>query len=459
MNKPLIVRLYKIGFGDCIHLIVPNHEDKEFHILIDCGTLDPVAITRPGIEAIIGELPISPNGKKHLDLLVVTHPHEDHDKGFTTGAFDDLQIDRIWLSPAFAPDSIGKKQFQMQGYFALRSFRNNAVSSTASNFQINEGNILDELADRFSLSKKETMEILTDKLPKLSGISPEYVTVDTKPAKPMDFNDQNITLDILGPEKDIDDLYTGNTSFFTEQNPEKTPLNNPTEKNTGKSGIAGDGKYPTNISVQDFQTLCQSVQPDIYSISKISSVVENNLSVIVLLTWYGRRLLFCGDAEYSNTKDLKLHKGTCSGSWNVMWARQGNKLNAALDFYKVGHHGSENATPWKKPDPASGKQSPINAILDAILPYPAEDKSRQAIAVVSTQRKQFASIPDPDLMMDLGKRVKNFTTDYIEKATEKITADQLVPPNTAQPQRTDLDADMLPYIETLFTIKPGYTPR
>ena len=101
MDGQLLVRLYNVGLGDCIYLKVPDLQ-REVHILIDCGNkFDELQILRERITELKKELPDAGGGKKRLDLLVVTHPHEDHHKGFEEDIFGDLQIERLWLSPAF----------------------------------------------------------------------------------------------------------------------------------------------------------------------------------------------------------------------------------------------------------------------------------------------------------------------------------------------------------------------
>lgn len=66
---------------------------------------EPQALGRPvpwgfdGNRLIV--VPHAGSGKKRLDLLVVTHPHEDHFQGFEEQFFNDLKIERIWLSPAY----------------------------------------------------------------------------------------------------------------------------------------------------------------------------------------------------------------------------------------------------------------------------------------------------------------------------------------------------------------------
>jgi hypothetical protein len=62
----------------------------------------------------------------------------------------------------------------------------------------------------------------------------------------------------------------------------------------------------------------------------------NNTSLIVLFEAGGKKLLFPGDAQIENW------------SWALQDApdaERTRKLLADVDFYKVGHHGSRNATP------------------------------------------------------------------------------------------------------------------
>jgi hypothetical protein len=99
--------------------------------------------------------------------------------------------------------------------------------------------------------------------------------------------------------------------------------------------------------------------------------VCNNTSVVLFLEWKGKRLLFGGDAEW----DGAFKKGTKANcSWNVMWNLRKDKLNGALDFYKVRHHGSVNATPWGQT--AAAREGEPLAILNAILPEASKAKAR-----------------------------------------------------------------------------------
>ena len=81
------------------------------------------------------------------------------------------------------------------------------------------------------------------------------------------------------------------------------------------------------------------------------SSIQNNLSVVLLIEWKKRRLLFVGDAEWEG----EFKEGKHNGSWNVMWEKhRKTHLKEPVDFLKIGHHGSINATP---PPPSEQPQT------------------------------------------------------------------------------------------------------
>ncbi len=82
-----------------------------------------------------------------------------------------------------------------------------------------------------------------------------------------------------------------------------------------------------------------------------------------------------------------------------------------------------------------------------------------ARAVLSTVRSEmYETIPDPDLLAELGKRVANART-YDEPAVKGYR----VPADVPQPQRTDLehqarDIGHLPFIDVELEAAPSWQP-
>jgi beta-lactamase superfamily II metal-dependent hydrolase len=449
MDGQLLVRLYNVGLGDCIYLRVPDQR-KEAHILIDCGNkFAELKLLGERIADLKKELPEAGGGKKRLDLLVVTHPHEDHHKGFEAEFFKDLKIERIWLSPAF-----NRLDPKAQGFHALQAAARRALTGLSQALSSHPETALNdmkaEVDDLLSLTKEEAIEMLCRGLPQANGIQPLYVTADTPKEDLKIFEDPAIQLKVLGPMSDIDNYYLGGDGLAN------------TPSNLAPQGMA-DGyralfihpnsaevKPPGNISAQDFKQLRERMQVNALAAAEVAGHAVNNLSVVLLLEWHGRRLLFPGDAEWNGADGGEVKAGRSNGSCNVMWMERKAELSKPLDFLKIGHHGSENATPWTGKN-VKGMEHPINQILDALLPVPKGRKAPKARAVASTLRtKKWPSIPDGELLAEIGKRVANARTAYHEPKSDKS-----VPDNTAQPQRTDLENQAtgkpVDFIELSFT--------
>ena len=444
MDRQLLVRMYNVGLGDCIYLRVPDGE-KDVHILIDCGNkFGSLDLLGQRITALKKELPDAGGGKKRLDLLVVSHPHEDHHKGFEEAFFKDLKIGNLWLSPAFNREDPNAK-----GFRALQDAAQRALHSLS---EVALGDMQEQVAELLSLSKDEAIEMLCHSLPKANGIQPLYVSADTPPAKLQIFKDKAINFKVVSPMQDIDSYYLGGaglsgtgdqlapqgladgySAVFSAPSPEKM-------------------KTPRNISSQDFNRLQSQAGSNALAVAELAGHVTNNLSIVLLLEWHGRRLLFTGDAEWDGANLGAVKKGRANGSWNVMWQERRKLLDQPLDFLKVGHHGSENATPWTG-KMVKGKPHPINDILDAILPLPERGKRPTARAVISTQRTtKWPTIPNAPLLAEIARRVANTSTKYDDGKSSKS-----VPKNVAQPQRTDLEEKLagkpVPFIEVTFTPK------
>jgi beta-lactamase superfamily II metal-dependent hydrolase len=443
MDDQLLVRVYNVGLGDCIYLRVPD-QNQNVHILIDCGNkFGETSLLGECIKHLKEDLPTTSSGKKQLDLLVVTHPHEDHHKGFEIEFFEDIQIKNLWLSPAF-----NRGNSKAKGFHALHDAARRALSRLSETAL---GDMKEEVQELLGLSKDEAFEMLTTTLPRANGIELQYVSAETPQSELKIFEDSDIELNVLGPMEDIDSYYLGGEGILAASGGLQ-----PLDLSDGYAALFNTAdkaatRSPRNISSLDFQLLRSHMHSNGLAAAAIAGHVVNNLSVVLLLKWHGRRLLFPGDAEWDGAHEGKVQKGRKNGSWNVMGEERESELSKPLDFLKIGHHGSENATPWTPKKSKTGEEHPINTILDALLPLPKPGEQPKAAAIVSTRRtSRWASIPDPALMQEIGRRVANATTKYVEDTSRKH-----VPANVPQPQRTDLEEQgtkkPVPFIEIEFS--------
>ncbi|MCP4074012.1 MAG: MBL fold metallo-hydrolase [Hyphomicrobiales bacterium] len=381
MGDKLLIRAYDVEVGDCFYIRIPDDGDG-FHMLVDCGSKSKDTLLGKAIADLRKDLPvIAGTNKKRIDLVVVTHAHADHISGFRTEYFEGIRIENLWMSAAMDPNNTKAKDTHSLHSLAETQVMklvdsgvplSPALEDMFGAFGVNNKNALKALEEDLDLDNRHYVHAGMDS--GTLGVSPK----DTK-------------IHVIGPDKDIDRYYLG--------------------KDTGRrlmgigNSVAGTASTapaakanPTNISPADFRQLRSRLLSNALALASMSNKVKNNASVILIIEWRGRRLLFVGDAEWLNT----FRDGKKNGGWNVLWHRQQAMINQPVDFLKIGHHGSENSTPWKQTDKAVEPEAMLNAIL------PPDTRSADGpVAVVSTMRNKYPSIPRSELLAEIGSRVSN----------------------------------------------------
>lgn len=394
MADKFLIRAYNVELGDCIYCRIPKARKRgakteDFHMLIDCGSLGPRTSLTAAVADLETLLPQTDDGQRRLDLLVVTHEHKDHIAGFVADAFANIVVETIWMSAAMDP-----KHPQAEKTRRLHALAADAMQGIAAR-NLSLSPELEQIVGLFSLENAENLTTLRKTLPAKSGRDPIYVHAGQSSVD-LGLALKGATIHVLAPQENIDFFYLGRDdavgAFLGLAN--------------GAVGLREPSKLPqprpSNISDRDFRTLQSRMLSAAFAFADESGRITNNTSVVLLIEWKGKRLLFVGDAEWDNG----FKAGKSNGSWNVMWHEQNEKLAKPVDFLKIGHHGSINSTPWGGEGDDQEHSEPA-AILNSILPLPAEDAKLTAQAVVSTLRKNFKTIPDSLLLTEIGRRVKN----------------------------------------------------
>ena len=91
------VRMYRQGLGDCFLLAFPGAGSSPCYVLIDCGLVTS-APNRDRLPRVVEDIREATGGR--LDVLVLTHEHWDHVSGFLEAEkeFRDIKIENLWLA-------------------------------------------------------------------------------------------------------------------------------------------------------------------------------------------------------------------------------------------------------------------------------------------------------------------------------------------------------------------------
>jgi len=92
------VRMYRTGHGDCFLLAFAGKtEDKPVYVLIDCGYKPGSPKYIKTSSKKIGEsIRVATGG--HVDIAVITHEHQDHVNGITEANFKSITIGEVWFA-------------------------------------------------------------------------------------------------------------------------------------------------------------------------------------------------------------------------------------------------------------------------------------------------------------------------------------------------------------------------
>jgi hypothetical protein len=118
------VRLYNPGFGDCLLLAFPGVDGRGRYMLVDCGihhqypTREDDEFRKDRMQAIARD--IAAATANHLHVVAATHEHTDHLYGFKYAGetFEGMEIDELWLAWTEDPDDADARH--LKDTFGLR---------------------------------------------------------------------------------------------------------------------------------------------------------------------------------------------------------------------------------------------------------------------------------------------------------------------------------------------------
>jgi beta-lactamase superfamily II metal-dependent hydrolase len=365
-NLGIRVRMYRVGFGDFFLMTVPGN-DGPAHILIDCGVH----------HADIGSIneciqDLKKTTKNRLALVILTHYHADHMSGFASNYDDFANFDHIgavWITNRLADNAAASKFMlqltsvaqELQLRLGARSDRDgeeakrkvfNAIGIElgATGGDGNGGNAkaLKLLQQGFKC-KPPVYYYQGGDTPKLPPELEGRITAEILAPSPKDSAGEFAASDnkkeqYLAAAGDNGIPDADRVQSFEKAWPASAADYPEDAFDEFDSGLTGRGEKRQKDGAVKMEATLAKMLPDVLAAAadKLDGTL-NNQSLVVLFTCKSKKLLFVGDAQWGNWS-YWLYGKAVSGADPGITARA-REILGSVDFYKVGHHGSTNATP------------------------------------------------------------------------------------------------------------------
>jgi beta-lactamase superfamily II metal-dependent hydrolase len=114
----ITVRMYDTGFGDCLLLAFRARDNTPRYMLIDCGVHHQYPDGEERMRLVARD--IAKATANHVNIVVVTHEHTDHLYGFkhARDIFEEIIMDELWL--AWTEDETNPVAQQLKQVYGMR---------------------------------------------------------------------------------------------------------------------------------------------------------------------------------------------------------------------------------------------------------------------------------------------------------------------------------------------------
>jgi beta-lactamase superfamily II metal-dependent hydrolase len=414
--------MYQVGFGDCLLLSFEYGAAladgrSERHMLFDCGSTHK---PWPGFEMTQVTDLIQQHTGGELDVLVSTHRHRDHVSGFGGSATDDAfaamapklvvqawtehpDIDKDAIEPAFGARgaSVAQMRADAQAMSQLAERILSWVEGLGADAQSQRRYrmLYDLAADQIP------NKAAVDNLKKWSeGGKGHYVHFGSGHEQLEDAV-PGVGFKVIGPPTlkqhpqlrsyaDTSDEYwiaaAREVGATLEPHPPAPSPISERGRNAARARSTASGVRIPITAMPIVERLRDSNAESLLNIVRRMDNFLNNTSVILLIQAGNKRLLFGGDAQIEN--------------WGYAQTQPVWDELKTVDLYKVGHHGSRNATP----------RSLMN-----LWPVAANASEPRMVALMSTQQgahgddENESEVPRGPLVDALKQRATVFSTEAL----------------------------------------------
>lgn len=355
-SGPPTIRMYNVGFGDCFLLSFPytNAHGGDRHVLIDFGSFPmPKGAPKQFMEGIAQDIAAQCSGGRLA--VVATHRHADHISGFSTNASGSASGNII---AALKPDIVVQPWTEhpdaAQNAHKAPALRREALQfhrslSAMGDFAAALVSRLDQLPRFLTRDLRQQLAFTGENAIKNKAAVKNLMTMGRRKPRYVHAGSTSgletflpgVKVHVLGPPtldeapeideyaKKSDEYWLRRRRMVERVNPQRG------RARAGEPGIFPRARRrpasrPPAHAAWFIARMRQAYADELLGIVTLLDSVLNNTSIILLFETGGQKLLFPGDAQVEN--------------WGYA-LREHRKLLAGVTLYKVGHHGSLNATP------------------------------------------------------------------------------------------------------------------
>jgi beta-lactamase superfamily II metal-dependent hydrolase len=372
MKNTVSVRMYRQGLGDCFLLTFPGVV-KPFHMLIDCGAIKSKHYDSTRMADVVRD--IAKHTNNHLDVIAATHEHWDHISGFADAKaeFDAIDVDNVWVAWTEEPNNKAAKALKdefKKGITAVKAALDRLPDSAKRN-------------DQLGLYRKALEEVLgfygglgaaattSDAWKYVLGKAPNVYCDPKKSPRELP-GVEGVRVYVLGPPDDpayvrkrlskVETYEGAHPSFAAfasfvaavggagdEAKAQALPFES--RYRVAPKDAKRDPFFKTRYGFDDAGAdAWRRIDGDWLNLAgelalHLDSFTNNTcLAIAIELVESGQVLLFPGDAQVGNWLswgDLEWSVKDPDGTKRIVKVED---LLARTVLYKVGHHGSHNAT-------------------------------------------------------------------------------------------------------------------
>ena len=386
------IRMYNVGFGDCFLMTIPTTEGDK-RILFDCGSM---AKGNKDIEDIAKLVIADLKTKKRIDVVVCSHRHRDHITGFAKPGWEHVEVGEVWMPWTEDPDDPEATRIRdAQTKLAAALTRDAEAQLTNPGLAAAERAELEAFRDLAANSDtlEDAMETLHSGFKGGPSIKRRFLPETDKQAKKLitRFTTDllpGVIIHVLGPSKSEDVIRNIDPPAGKSYLQLAAVFDDPDVDERGPQPFSSDWLAEGYLDDGDRKKIQKFSHGFTSAVAAALDDAINGTSLMLILEIKGKHFLFSGDAQW--------------GTWNeALTDPTAKDLLKRVCFYKIGHHGSHNATP-------------IEFVEKKI------DKTKKVVAMASTRKFGKWPVPKKELLDEM--KLRNVQIARSDKPDEAATA-------------------------------------